>query len=369
MRNVFIVVAGGNAAAERHFEDTIQNKRRLDEIRRFLPEKEAKSLEEIYHGSPFIVWGAVPGRLNETRWNVMNPGDVVLICNRGRIRFAGEVGAKARSKDLAKFFWRENPSGETWELIYFILNEEKVNVPLSKLNPLFGYAENYFPRGFTMINKEAVTNFARNYGDILSVLKTLERNEELILIPHEAMERRVVVVHEKIEKAPTDHTEMQWRLIQLGQFAKFDIWIPKSDQGKEYEGHQFRNFVLPEFHEVLDVPPTVKNIDVVWRFGPYSIKSAFEIESTTAVYSGILRLSDLRAESPNSNYPLFIVAPEEKKRRVFEELKRPTFSSVGLRLNEIVRYLGYKHIREVSESVKRTKQFNPVELFNLAESV
>jgi hypothetical protein len=34
-RKVFLVVAGGNPSAERHFEDTIQNKRTLQELRRF----------------------------------------------------------------------------------------------------------------------------------------------------------------------------------------------------------------------------------------------------------------------------------------------------------------------------------------------
>ena len=68
LRNIFIVVAGGNLAAERHFEDTIQRKRNISEIRRFLPQNEIENLENIYHNAPFIVWGAVPGRMNESRW-------------------------------------------------------------------------------------------------------------------------------------------------------------------------------------------------------------------------------------------------------------------------------------------------------------
>jgi hypothetical protein len=52
-RKVFIVVAGGNPLAELHFEDTIQRKRTLDEVRRFLPTREIENLERIYHGSNF----------------------------------------------------------------------------------------------------------------------------------------------------------------------------------------------------------------------------------------------------------------------------------------------------------------------------
>jgi len=82
-RKVFLVVAGGNTSAEKHFEDTLQRKRNLEEVRRFLPPQEIENLERIYHGSSFIVWGAVPGPMNESRWVKMTPGDVVLIYNNG----------------------------------------------------------------------------------------------------------------------------------------------------------------------------------------------------------------------------------------------------------------------------------------------
>ena len=368
VRKIFIVVAGGNPAAERHFEDTIQRKRTLTEIRNFLPEKEINNLENIYHGSPFIVWGSVPGRMNEPRWEGMDTGDVVLIYNNGHIRFAGEIAAKVRSRDLARYFWKETSEGETWELMYFIVNEEKISVPLSKLNSLFGYSENYAPRGFTMINEEAVENFLRNYGDILGVLKTLEKGENLIKIP-EQKEIISAVVDEQIERTPTEHDEMQWRLIRLGNLAKFDIWIPRNDRSRCFNGHNFKDFVLPEFHETLDVPPTIKNIDVVWKFGPYSIKSAFEIEHSTSVYSGILRLSDLRVSNPNSNYPLFIIAPDERKRKFSEELRRPTFSGPCLRLNEVINFLGYKKVREIDESFKGKTEFDANLVLSAGEKI
>jgi len=368
LRKVFLVVAGGNPSAERHFEDTIQRKRTLQEVRGFLPSQEIENLEKIYHGSNFIVWGAVPGPMNESRWEKMAAGDVVLIYNSGRIRFAGEIAAKVRNKDLARYFWKENDAGSTWELMYFIVNEERTDVPIEKLNPLFDYQSNYHPQGFSMINEAAVANFAQNYGDILGVLKTLERGEELIHLPT----RKEVVsarIDEHIERVPTEHDEMQWRLIRLGQLARCYVWVPRNDQAKQYEGHKFRDSVLSEFHQTLDVPRSIENIDVVWKFGPYSIKSAFEIEHSTSVYSGILRLSDLRAEAPNSNYPMFIVASEDRRRKVFEELRRPTFSGPCLRLNEVIRFLGYEKLREIDESSKNAKDFDTSIMLAAGESV
>jgi hypothetical protein len=368
LRHVFIVVAGGNPAAERHFEDTIQQKRTLEEVRGFLPPREIENLERIYHGSNFIVWGAVPGPMNESRWEKMTPGDVVLIYNNGLIRFAGEIAAKVRNKELARHFWKENDTGSTWELMYFIVNEERTNVAIEKLNPLFGYQPHYRPQGFSMINEAAVSSFVQNYGDILGVLKTLERGEELIHLPMRK-EALNADIDERIERVPTEHDEMQWRLIRLGQLARCDVWVPRNDQGKKYEGQEFRNFVLHEFHNSLDVPKSIENIDVVWKFGPYSIKSAFEIEHSTSIYSGILRLSDLRAEAPNSNYPLFIVASESRRKKVFDELRRPTFSGPCLRLNEVIRFLGYEKLREIDEVSKNAKDFDPNVLLAGGESV
>jgi hypothetical protein len=367
-RKVFLVVAGGNPAAQKHFEDTIQRTRSIEEVRKFLPLREIETLEQIYHGSDFIVWGAVPGPMNETRWEKMAPGDVVLIYNNGLIRFAGEIAAKVRNKELARYFWHENEAGSTWELMYFIVNEERTNVPIEKLNPLFGYQAHYHPQGFSMINEPAVANFAQNYGDILGVLKTLERGDELI---HISTRKEILstTIDEHLERVPTEHDEMQWRLIRLGHMARCDVWIPRSDRSKQYDGNQFSKFVLEDFHQTLDVPRSIENIDVVWKFGPYSVKSAFEIEHSTSVYSGILRLSDLRAEAPNSNYPLFIVASEERRRKVFEELRRPTFSGPCLRLNEVIRFLGYEKVRHLDKAATETKAFDPNILLAAGEPV
>jgi hypothetical protein len=156
---------------------------------------------------------------------------------------------------------------------------------------------------------------------------------------------------------------MQWRLIRLGHLAKCAVWVPRNDQPKQYLRNRFRDDVLREFHETLDVPRSIENIDVVWKFGPYSIKSAFEIEHSTSIYSGILRLSDLRAEAPNSNYPLFIVASEDRRTRVFDELRRPTFSGPCLRLNEVIRFSGYEKVREIDESSKQSRDFDAAVLF------
>lgn len=70
---------------------------------------------------------------------------------------------------------------------------------------------------------------------------------------------------------------------------------------------------------------TIEQIDVIW-LKRRSIARAFEVEHTTAVYSGLLRMADLLALQPNMDIRLHIVAPDERRDKVFREMLRPVFS-------------------------------------------
>ena len=70
---------------------------------------------------------------------------------------------------------------------------------------------------------------------------------------------------------------------------------------------------------------TVEQIDVLWLKGRF-IARAFEVEHTTAVYSGLLRMADLMALQPNLDIRLHIVAPVERREKVMREMLRPVFS-------------------------------------------
>ncbi len=134
----------------------------------------------------------------------------------------------------------------------------------------------------------------------------------------------------EIERAvsTTRHTEIQHLLLALGRDMGFDLWVARNDRSKAWNGVALGNLegiitVLPtQFNEATN--RTIELIDVLWLKGN-SIVAAFEVESTTSVYSGLLRMSDLLALQPNLAIDLFLVAPEERKEKVESELLRPTF--------------------------------------------
>lgn len=350
LRKIFFVVASGGHGTDKHYYDTIERKRTIDEAERFLKPQETEILKSQYHSGPFAIWGAVPGSGNMRTWEAMEAGDYVLIYKSGKVIFAAEVALKTRSPQMADYLWGKDENGNTWEYMYFLINTQEAIVSMAKLNPYLGYSEKYFPRGFMAIDQSKANELLAHYGDVLSALRKIEMGKNLERVDDKVRED-LKIIEEKIEKAPTEHTEMQWRLISIGKKAKVDVWVPQNDQNREFEGHKFKNEVLSDFQETIDVPIYIKNIDVVWKFG-HSIKSAFEIEHSTSVYSGILRLSDLNALTPNSSYPLFIVADRDRRSKVFSELQRPTFNNAFIRMPESTAYLSYDKVREIDESFK-----------------
>ena len=345
-------MAGGGHETDRHYYDTIRNRRSVDEFGKYLSSEDATRLKEYAHDRPYAVWGAVPGSSNIRNWEAMEEGDYVMVYRKGKIILAAEIAMKVRNADLAKYFWGIDNDGKTWEFIYFMINDVPFDLEMPKLNKYLGFEENYHPQGFMAISQDKVNKLLSLYGDLISVLEKISSGKELGKIEFEKKEIITTVLDEQIERSPTEHTEIQWRLIRLGNKASFDVWVPTADQPKEFDGNKFKDFVIKKFQESIDVPPYIKNIDTVWKLG-YSIKSAFEIEHSTSIYSGILRLADLRALTPNSTYPLFIVANRERKNKVFEQLRRPTFSNDYLALDRVVKFLSYDVIRKLDVEEKK----------------
>jgi hypothetical protein len=143
----------------------------------------------------------------------------------------------------------------------------------------------------------------------------------------------------------------QANVAQLGAILGFNIWIPPSDRGRVSE-------VLPnEYHHklVTTLPlnydlatlKTIENIDVIW-LDRRSIAHAFEIEHTTAIYSGLLRMADLLALQPRIQISLHIVAPTFRREQVRREIVRPVFSVLeGGAMAERCSFLSYEELENV----------------------
>ena len=113
---------------------------------------------------------------------------------------------------------------------------------------------------------------------------------------------------------------------------------------------------------------TIELIDVLWLQGN-AIVAAFEIESTTSIDSGILRMSDLIAMQPNLNIPLYLVAPDDRRQKVFDEVYRPTFRRLSPPLFEVCRFISFSGLRaKLKETNSFVRYLKPEFLDELSES-
>jgi len=162
-------------------------------------------------------------------------------------------------------------------------------------------------------------------------------------------------VSEETEAVPEvevrESIRIQALIANIGMSMGLSIWVPRADKAaivKELNTHS------PQFLDRLPLNyddttlRTIEQIDVLWLRGR-SIARAFEVEHTTSVYSGILRMADLLALQPNMDIKLHIVAPLAKREKVFSEIRRPVFSLLDRGpLAESCTYLSYDSLREVA---------------------
>lgn len=146
--------------------------------------------------------------------------------------------------------------------------------------------------------------------------------------------------------------EIQALLADIGSRMGMQIWLPRGDRAgvlAEWNGdHPEPVERLPLNYDEATLR-TIEQIDVLWLRGR-SIRRAFEVEHTTAVYSGILRMADLLALQPNMDIKLHIVAALARREKVFQELRRPVFSLLERQpLFECCTYVSYDSVRELRD--------------------
>jgi hypothetical protein len=161
-------------------------------------------------------------------------------------------------------------------------------------------------------------------------IRTVE-GEVSVTVPSEDddVEEKDAIVPEAKAHEARQSIKIQSKLARIGAVMGFKVWIPRGDRARVSEllaARENAAFIqdLPLNYDNATLD-TIEQIDVLWLKGR-SIARAFEVEHTTAVYSGLIRMADLQALQPNMDIRLHIVAPDERRDKVFHEMKRPVFS-------------------------------------------
>jgi type II restriction enzyme len=158
-----------------------------------------------------------------------------------------------------------------------------------------------------------------------------------------------------IEKRKTDveqekkeedlHTEMQYHLLKIGNALGYDVIAASNDRSRQHCGNSFSFMSLQQFPEInldRETLNTVKLIDVLWfQKSTNNVIAAFEVEKSTSIYSGILRLTDLSYTIADGDEVFYLIVPDKRQKDVCMQLCRPSIKQN----NVPIKYILFSELR------------------------
>ena len=122
--------------------------------------------------------------------------------------------------------------------------------------------------------------------------------------------------YSKMDDIPDlSHSQIQTLLGSIGNYKGFDIWIPPYDRNKLDWNYATKfeciNNLPDRYYSIFD---SIKEVDVLWmQRGSNQVKSLFEVEHSTPIYSGLLRFNDLHL-TDNKLKPKYSIVSNDLRR-------------------------------------------------------
>jgi predicted RNA-binding protein len=333
----------------------------------------------------FLKHGASISGFRERRRNIakrIQPGDYLICYMTGLSRFIGvlEVLSSCYFDDKTQI-WEDEQFPVRFKVRVIYALNAKVADPIHTLKDRLSlFRDLKSPKSWSGFFRGSPVEFDKEDADvIIEAIKNasenpVEREYDERKYSHRpkvyASSVREVAVPDEEEidiSEPqvdrTTHEEMQWLLLKLGSDMGLDVRVARNDQNKDYNGLSFQS--ITGFRKELPtqfVPKAqriVEMIDVLW-LQKNQIIAAFEVEHTSSIYSGLLRMSDLISEQPNISIDLYIVAPDDRRAKVKEEVNRSTFARLDRPLPQICKFLPYSELKkEIEQMGDRVKYMKP----------
>jgi hypothetical protein len=355
----------------------------------------------------FLDAGGTVSGFRENRWKSMQsmkPGDYLLCYLTGISRWIGLLEVTGPAFKSSTPIWKDNEFPARIPVQIVAKLEPLTAVPVLTMKEQLSFFKNlksphawtgWFrgsPQKWSEADGEAVVTAVvhatehpvEQEFDPVKLAKVppilLTESGAAVTVPEEhepkppvvAPQGEPAIIPDSTNNEESEHTEVQWLLAKLGNDLGLGVWVAKNDLGKTYKGQSFKN--LPNLKTTLpikfDLPTqkTIELIDLIWLKGN-SIIAAFEIESTTQIFSGLLRMADLIAMHSHLNIPLYIVAPSERRTKVITEVNRPIFSRLEPPMSEMCALITFETLREkVAQVSGFVKVLKPEVIEEMAES-
>ena len=341
----------------------------------------------------FLEHGAKVSGFRESRKKTaerISPGDYLLCYLTGISRFVGILEVKSKCYFDTTQIWKDEQFPIRFEVELVEKLDAITAIPVLSLKDELQLFKGLKSRNaWTGFFRGSPAEFNLNDGEVIfNAIKRaaknpveLEYDERKYRRKTKTYESKIGVVtvpedhDEDLKKTPleeTTHEEIQLLLLKVGSELGLDVWVARNDRNRKYNGINFQD--VPNLRKELPrqfddaTNKTIELIDVLWLQGE-AIVAAFEVEHTTTIYSGLLRMSDLVSMQPNLKLDLFIVAPDERREKVFYEINRPTFARLKPPLPKICRFIPYLELKkEVEQIGNRMRYMKPEFISEIAES-
>ena len=323
----------------------------------------------------------------------IKPGDIFLCYLTGVMRWVGALEVIGSTTDTSRTIWKDADFPVRFEVRPLILLEPEHGIPMDELEGQVDFFTGPQDRGkFKGFVRGSPTLFkCQDDGHlILDLLQKAQKEpivrpvdpKKLVRKPYnlfkvervkgkttiptevtvpepEEFDQQVAIQSiqpEDLTRSATQHTEIQYSLLCIGIDMGLDVWVAKNDRSRTWNGQILGT--LPRM--VSELPTqfndatnrTIELIDVLWLKGN-SIVAAFEVEYTTSVYSGLLRMSDLLSLQPNLDINLYLVAPDERRNKVQQEILRPTFELREKPLSKVCGFLAFSNLIDKVEGIRK----------------
>lgn len=158
-------------------------------------------------------------------------------------------------------------------------------------------------------------------------------------------------------EAQRRHTQIQILLAEIGHHLNYQTYIAANDQNLLYKGKPLLALpsVLPDLADLKQTtghPLAVscgRLIDCIWFKNGRLVPAVMEVEHTTGVTSGLVRMKRFKDALPAFNSRYVIVAPDEDRDYVFNKCRESLFSDLN------AQYFPYSAVEELWSLCDRRK--------------
>ena len=273
----------------------------------------------------FLSNGAKVSGFRENRRKVaekVQPGDFFICYLTGLSRFIGLLEVKSKCYRDSKPIWKNEVFPIRFEVELLLKLDPKNALPVLTLRDRLSIFDGIEPGSqWSGFFRGSPAEFKSQDAEI--IVKSMEEASQnpvardyderkywrhsklyeskkagLVTVPEADLEEPSAIDTEFEE---VTHEEIQWLLLKLGSDLGLSVWVARNDRNKQYKGSSFQSIpnIITELPMRFDEASnrTIELIDVLWLDGD-SIVAAFEVEHTSSIYSGLLRMSDLIVMQP-----------------------------------------------------------------------